>query len=77
VYDAPALGTLKDRASRRYGRFVGVIETGEKYGIALPRGGTLRRQVDQALAGLIADGTVERLQRKWLTTHLEGLRVLR
>jgi polar amino acid transport system substrate-binding protein len=77
VYDAPTLGTLKDRAERRYGPFVGVIKTGEKYGIALPRGGALRAQVDRALAGLIADGTVERLQRKWLTTHLEELRVLR
>jgi polar amino acid transport system substrate-binding protein len=77
VYDGPALGTLKDRAERRYGPFVGVIRTGEKYGIALPRGGALRAQVDRALAGLIADGTVERLQRKWLTTHLEELRVLR
>jgi polar amino acid transport system substrate-binding protein len=77
VYDAPALGTLKDRAERRYGPFVGVIKTGEKYGIALPRGNGLRQQVDRALAGLIADGTVERLQRKWLTAHLEDLRVLR
>jgi polar amino acid transport system substrate-binding protein len=77
VYDAPALGTLKDRAPRRYGPFIGVIKTGEKYGVALPRGSTLRSRVDRALAGLIADGTVERLQRKWVTAHLENLRVLR
>jgi polar amino acid transport system substrate-binding protein len=77
VYDAPALGTLKDRAPDRYGPFVGVIPTGEKYGIAVPLGSALRGQVDRALAGLISDGTVERLQKKWLTTNLESLRVLR
>ncbi len=41
VYDAPALGTLKARAPLRYGPFVGVIETGEEYGIALPKGSPL------------------------------------
>lgn len=77
VYDAPALGTLKTRAPLRYGPFVGVIKTREQYGIALPRGSTLLKPVDRALAGLIADGTVDRLQRKWLTVHLEDLPVLR
>jgi ABC-type amino acid transport substrate-binding protein len=54
-----------------------VIPTGEKYGIAVPLGSALRGPVDRALAGLISDGTVERLQKKWLTTNLESLRVLR
>jgi len=54
-----------------------VIKTGEKYGIAVPLGSALRGPVDRALAGLIADGTVDRLEKKWLTTDLERLRVLR
>jgi polar amino acid transport system substrate-binding protein len=77
VYDAPALGTLKSRAPLRYGPFVGVMKTGEKYGIAAPRGSTLLKPVDRALAALIADGTVARLQRKWITVHLEDLPALR
>jgi polar amino acid transport system substrate-binding protein len=77
VYDAPALGTLKARAPLRYGPFVGVIETGEEHGIALPKGSPLLGPVNSALAALIADGTVERLQRKWITVHLEDLPVLR
>jgi len=77
VYDAPALGTLKSRAPLRYGPFAGVITTGEKYGISVPRGSALLAPVDKALAALIADGTVERLQRKWITVHLEDLPVLR
>lgn len=77
VYDAPALGTLKSRAPLRYGPFVGVIETGEEYGIALPKGSPLLGPVNRALAALVADGTVAGLQRKWITVHLEDLRVLR
>jgi len=77
VYDAPALGTLKARAPLRYGPFVGVVETGEEYGIAMPRGSALLGPVNKALAALSADGTIERLQRKWITVHLEDLPVLR
>jgi polar amino acid transport system substrate-binding protein len=77
VYDAPALGTLKARAPLRYGPFVGVIETGEEYGIAMPKGSVLVGPVNKALALLVADGTIERFQRKWITVHLEDLRVLR
>jgi len=77
VYDAPALGTLKARAPLRYGPFAGVIKTGEQYGIAVPRGSTLLAPVNKALAALIADGTMDRLQRKWITVHLEDLPVLR
>jgi polar amino acid transport system substrate-binding protein len=77
VYDAPVLGALKARAPERYGPFVGVLKTNEKYGIAVPKGSGILRRVDRALASLIADGSVERLQRKWLTVSLEDVRVLR
>jgi polar amino acid transport system substrate-binding protein len=73
VYDAPSLGTLKARAPDRYGPFVGVIRTGEQYGIALPKGSPNLGRVDAALASLIADGTVQRLQKKWLTADLATL----
>jgi ABC-type amino acid transport substrate-binding protein len=76
VYDAPTLGTLKARAPDRYGPFVGVIKTGEQYGVALPKGSRLLATVDAALGRLIADGTVRRLQQKWLTTNLSTLPVL-
>jgi polar amino acid transport system substrate-binding protein len=77
VYDAPSLGTLKSRAPQRFGPFAGVIETGEQYGIALPQGSALRARVNRALRALAADGTLERLQRKWVTAHLDELPVLR
>jgi polar amino acid transport system substrate-binding protein len=76
VYDAPSLGTLKARAPDRYGPFVGVINTGEQYGVALPKGSPLLSRVDAALGALIANGTVQRLQSKWLTTDLSTLPIL-
>lgn len=77
VYDAPTLGTLKKRAPDRYGPFVGVIDTGEHYGIAIPKGGALLKPVDAAIASLQADGTIDRLARTWLTVDPTDLRVLR
>jgi ABC-type amino acid transport substrate-binding protein len=76
VYDAPTLGTLKARTPDRYGPFVGVIKTGEQYGVALPKGSPLLSSVDTALGALIADGTVQSLQKKWLSANLSSLPVL-
>jgi polar amino acid transport system substrate-binding protein len=76
VYDAPTLGTLKARTPDRYGPFIGVIKTGEQYGVALPKGSQLLSAVDAAVGALIADGTVQRLQRKWLTANLSTLPTL-
>lgn len=67
VYDAPTLGTLKARAPDRYGPFVGVIRTGEQYGISLPKGSPLLGPVNKALSSLLSDGSVDGLARQWLT----------
>jgi ABC-type amino acid transport substrate-binding protein len=77
VYDAPTLGTLKARAPRRYGAFAGVIRTDEHYGIALRKGSKLTGRVNKVLRGLKADGTIERLKKKGLTTNVSTLPVLR
>ena len=42
---------------------VGTVPTGEEYGGVLPEGSRLRRRVTSALAALVADGTVARLER--------------
>jgi polar amino acid transport system substrate-binding protein len=77
VYDAPSLGTLKARAPLRYGAFAGVIRTNEHYGIALPKSSKLTGRVNKVLQGLKADGTIERLKKKWLTANVSTLPVLR
>ena len=61
----------------RYGTLLGVIATGEQYGLALPKGSTLRPAVNKALTTMVEDGTIARLQRKWLTGDLPKLPVLR
>jgi polar amino acid transport system substrate-binding protein len=77
VYDAPSLGILKSRAPQYYGPFAGLIKTGEQYGVALSKGSPLTADVDAALGALVTNGTVGRLQRKWLGTSLSTLPVLR
>jgi polar amino acid transport system substrate-binding protein len=77
VYDSPTLATLKARAPLRFGTLLGVIPTGESYGIALPQGSTLRPAVNKAVTSMIDDGTVARLQRKWLATGIDKLPALR
>jgi ABC-type amino acid transport substrate-binding protein len=76
VYDAPTLGALKALAPTYYGTFVGLIPTGEHYGIAMPKGSPLVAGVDSALATLISDGTERALEKKWLGADLAKVPVL-
>ncbi|HTT91656.1 MAG TPA: ABC transporter substrate-binding protein [Acidimicrobiales bacterium] len=76
VYDAPSLGALKALAPTYYGTFVGLIPTGEHYGVALPKGSPLLPRVDAALKALLADGTVQRLEKQWLSTDLAKVPLL-
>jgi polar amino acid transport system substrate-binding protein len=77
VYDAPSLGAMKSLAPGYYGPFVGLIPTGEHYGVAMPKGSPMAGQVDTALGALIAEGTVQRLEKQWLTADLAKLPILR
>ena len=72
-----SLATLKAQAPARYGALAGMIPTGERYGVALPKGSPLAPAVDAAVAALVADGTIARLQKQWLSTNLGALPVLR
>ena len=67
VFDAPVLGAARAAAPERYGPFAGRIVTSERYGIAFPKGSPLRASVNAALAALTRDGTIARLQKRWLT----------
>lgn len=76
VLDAPILATLASRAPQSFGSFAGVIGTGENYGIAMPLGSSLAPQVNAAVRDLTRNGTITRLQRKWLSRDLSRLPVL-
>jgi polar amino acid transport system substrate-binding protein len=77
VLDAPILAAERASAPDRYGPLAGVLRTNERYGVVLQKGSLLTRQVDAAVRALVANGTISRLQRRWLLTDLSRLPVLR
>ncbi len=76
VLDAPILAAERAAAPYRYGALAGVLRTDERYGVVLQKGSPLTRRVNAAVRALVTNGTLTRLQRRWLLTDLAGLRVL-
>jgi polar amino acid transport system substrate-binding protein len=76
VLDAPILAAERAFAPDRYGPLAGVLRTNERYGVVLRKDSPLTRQVDAAVRALVANGTVPRLERRWLLTDLRRLPVL-
>jgi ABC-type amino acid transport substrate-binding protein len=76
VLDAPILAAERAAAPYRYGVLAGVLRTDERYGVVLQKGSQLTRRVNAAVRALVANGTLARLQRRWLLTDLGSLRVL-
>jgi polar amino acid transport system substrate-binding protein len=77
VLDAPILAAERASAPDRYGPLAGVLPTRERYGVVLPKGSPLTAQVNAAVRGLVANGTLRRLEQRWLLTDLRGLPELR
>jgi polar amino acid transport system substrate-binding protein len=76
VYDAPVLGVARAEAPDRFGPLAGRIVTGERYAAVLENGSRLAGPLNRALRALLQDGTVARLQKRWLTADVSKLRVL-
>jgi polar amino acid transport system substrate-binding protein len=76
ILDAPILAAERAGAPYRYGPLAGVLKTQEHYGVVLERGSQLTPQVSAAVKALVANGTVAKLQRRWLSTDLTKLPVL-
>jgi polar amino acid transport system substrate-binding protein len=76
VLDAPILAAERASAPDRYGALAGVLRTAERYGIVLQKGSPLTSEVDAAVRSLVANGTLSRLERRWLLTDLRHLPVL-
>lgn len=77
VLDAPILAAERAFAPDRYGALAGRIRTNERYGVVLRKDSPLSGSVDAAVRALVANGTVSRLQKRWLMTDLRRLPVLR
>jgi Sporulation and spore germination/Putative peptidoglycan binding domain/Bacterial extracellular solute-binding proteins, family 3 len=76
VLDAPILAAERAAAPYRYGALAGVLRSDERYGVVLQKGSPLTRRVNAAVRALVANGTLTRLQRRWLLTDLGSLRIL-
>jgi polar amino acid transport system substrate-binding protein len=75
IFDVPILGAEAAQHPGRYGPIVARIVTHEQYGIAFAKGSKLRAVVNPVLKGLIKDGTVGKLQKKWLSANFSELPV--
>ena len=77
IYDVPILGGQKATKPSAYGPIVGQIETHEQYGIVFEKGSPLRPPSTRSLKALIADGTVSKLAKKYLTTDVSKLPIFK
>ena len=77
VLDAPILAAERASAPDRYGPLAGRLRTSERYGVVLRKDSRRTNRVNDAVRALTTDGTLSRLQKRWLTIDLRRLPVLR
>ena len=77
VYDSPILGAQRGLEPKAYGPIVGQMVTNEQYGAAFQKGDPIRPAVNKALKALIADGTIGKLSKKYLTFDASKLPVFK
>ena len=66
ILDVPIVYSQKLKKPNAYGPVAGQIVTHESYGAVMEKGSALKPAVDKAIKALKADGTLGRLQKKWL-----------
>src|SRR5881296_3219537 len=75
ILDVPIVYSQKKKKPGAYGPVAGQIVTHESYGAVMEKGSALKPAVDKAIKALKADGTIDRLQKKWLAfTHVPILK---
>jgi polar amino acid transport system substrate-binding protein len=75
ILDVPIVVSQSKKKPGAYGGVVGQIATGESYGAVMERGSALKPSVDKAIKALESNGTLEKLQQKWLPfTHVPILK---
>ena len=72
VFDAPVLQNHIKRTHSTNETMVGGIFTRENYGIALPTGSALRKQINETLLDITADGTYDELYSKYFQDANSG-----
>jgi polar amino acid transport system substrate-binding protein len=66
ILDTPIVVSQSKKKPGAYGGVIGQINTHEQYGAIMDKGSKLKPYIDRAIKALKANGTVGRLQRKWL-----------
>ncbi len=77
ILDVPLVSLQKKHSPSQYGPVAGQVVTHEQYGAVLPKGSKLLPVVNTTLAGLIKDGTVGKLQKKWFNLNFSKIPVLK
>ena len=66
ILDVPIVVSQSKKKPGAYGGVIGQIVTKEHYGAVMDKGSKLKPSVDKAIKALKANGTISKLQRKWL-----------
>jgi polar amino acid transport system substrate-binding protein len=66
ILDVPIVVSQSKKKPGAYGGVIGQIITHEGYGAVMEKGSKLKPALDGAISALKADGTIKRLQEKWL-----------
>jgi len=66
ILDVPIVVSQSQKKPGAYGGVIGQIVTKEGYGAVMEKGSKLKPFVDKAIKALRANGTIDRLQKKWL-----------
>jgi len=66
ILDVPIVVSQSHKKPGAYGGVVGQIVTNEGYGAIMDKGSKFKPYLDRAIKALKANGTINRLQKKWL-----------
>jgi polar amino acid transport system substrate-binding protein len=66
ILDVPIVVSQSKKKPGAYGGVIGQIVTHEGYGAIMEKGSALKPSLDKALKALKANGTIDRLQKRWL-----------
>jgi polar amino acid transport system substrate-binding protein len=77
ILDVPLVSLEKKQNPTKFGPVAGQVVTHEQYGAVLQKGSKLLPIVNTTLKGLIANGTVGKLQKKWFNLNFAQIPVLK
>jgi polar amino acid transport system substrate-binding protein len=77
ILDVPLVSLAKKQKPSAYGPVAGQVITHEQYGAVLQKGSKLLPIVNTTMQGLIKDGTVGKLQKKWFSLDFSKIPTLK